>query len=83
MLSLYTMNPGEGDSGRLYHAGPHKAAEFPRGLVFTEPREISALDQTPLISFYFSSNSSLNVSVFQGHTVTIFITNELLDHSVL
>lgn len=52
MLSLYTMNPGEGDSGRLCHAGPHKAPEFPRGLVSTERRGISASDPTPFITHY-------------------------------
>lgn len=43
----YTMNPSVGDGDRLCNAGPHNSAEFPRGLVSTDPRGIGALDQTP------------------------------------
>lgn len=43
LLSLYTVNSYEGDSGRLCHASPHEATEFPRGLVATELRVIRAL----------------------------------------
>lgn len=84
MSSLDTMNPGEGDSGRLCHAGPHKAAEFPRGLVSTEPRGISALNQTPISSFYSLLNPpTLNMAAIHGHTVTIFTRTALIDLSVL
>lgn len=52
MLSLHTKDSGVGDSGRLCHAGPHKAAEFSRGLISTAGlRRISTLGQTRFICF--------------------------------
>lgn len=80
------MNPSVGDGDRLCNAGPHNSAEFPRGLVSTDPRGIGALDQTPSsLSILLTPHPpppTLIMAAFEGHTVTIFITIALLAHSV-